>query len=135
QGDRSFSAPLVGYSPGAVSEPEAVVERAVERLRPLYKAASLSWWDANVSATEENEQRRVAAELALSDALADADLFGDIATARANGAEPLVRRQLDLLHASLVPQQVPESLRHRIVELEARSEEHTSELQSLAYLV
>ena len=71
-----------------MSEPEAVVERAVERLRPLYKAASLSWWDANVSATEENEQRRVAAELALSDALADADLFGDIEVARANGAEP-----------------------------------------------
>jgi len=105
-----------------VSEPEAVVERAVERLRPLYKAASLSWWDANVSATEENEQRRVAAELALSDALADADLFGDIEAARANGAEPLVRRQLDLLHASVVPQQVPESLRHRIVELEASVE-------------
>ena len=105
-----------------MSEPEAVVERAVERLRPLYKAASLSWWDANVSATEENEQRRVAAELALSDALADADLFGDIEAARANGAEPLVRRQLDLLHASLVPQQVPESLRHRIVELEASVE-------------
>ena len=61
-----------------MSEPEAVVERAVERLRPLYKAASLSWWDANVSATEENEQRRVEAELALSDALADADLFGDV---------------------------------------------------------
>ena len=105
-----------------MSEPEAVVERAVERLRPLYKAASLSWWDANVSATEENEQRRVAAELALSDALADADLFGDIEAARANGAEPLVRRQLDLLHASLVPQQVAESLRHRIVELEASVE-------------
>ena len=105
-----------------MSEPEAVVERAVERLRPLYKAASLSWWDANVSATEENEQRRVAAELALSDALADADLFGDIEAARANGAEPLVRRQLDLLRASVVPQQVPESLRHRIVELEASVE-------------
>ena len=105
-----------------MSEPEAVVERAVERLRPLHKAASLSWWDANVSATEENEQRRVAAELALSDALADADLFGNIEAARANGAEPLVRRQLDLLHASLVPQQVPESLRHRIVELEASVE-------------
>ena len=105
-----------------MSEPEAVVERAVERLRPLHKAASLSWWDANVSATEENEQRRVAAELALSDALADVGLFGDIEAARANGAEPLVRRQLDLLHASLVPQQVPESLRHRIVELEASVE-------------
>jgi peptidyl-dipeptidase A len=105
-----------------VSQPEAVVERAVERLRPLFKAASLSWWEANVSATEENEKRRVAAELALSDALADAELFGDVETARVDGAQDLVRRQLDLLHASLVPQQVPEALRHRIVELEASVE-------------
>ena len=36
-----------------MSESDAVVERAVERLRPLHKAASLSWWDANVSATED----------------------------------------------------------------------------------
>jgi peptidyl-dipeptidase A len=105
-----------------VSHSEAVVERAVERLRPLYKAASLSWWDANVSATEENERRRVAAELALSDALADAELFREVEVARANGAAGAVRRQLDLLHASLVAQQVPEALRHRIVELEASVE-------------
>lgn len=105
-----------------MSPPRAVVERAVERLRPLYKAASLSWWDANVSATEENERRRVEAELALSDALADADLFRDVQSARANGATGDVRRQLDLLHASLVPRQAPEALRHRIVELEASVE-------------
>ena len=105
-----------------MSHSEAVVERAVARLRPLYKAASLSWWDANVSATEENERRRVAAELALSDALADAELFGDVEAARENGAAGAVRRQLDLLHASLVAQQVPEALRHRIVELEASVE-------------
>ena len=105
-----------------MSHPEAVVERAVERLRPLFKAASLSWWESNVSATEENERRRVSAELALSDALADAELFRDVEAARRNGAPDLVRRQLDLLHASLVPQQVPEALRHRIVELEASVE-------------
>ena len=105
-----------------MSDPEAVVERAVERLRPLFKEASISWWEANVSATAENEKRRVAAELALSDALADAELFGNVEAARTNGAHGLVRRQLDLLHASLVPQQVPEALRHRIVELEASVE-------------
>src|SRR6478735_2789499 len=120
--DRSRSDAPLGYAPGAVSDSEAVVRRAVERLRPLYKAASESWWDANVSATEENERRRVAAELALSDALADAELFHDVEAARANGAAPLVRRQLELLHASLVPNQVPEAIRHRIVELEASVE-------------
>jgi peptidyl-dipeptidase A len=111
-----------GTLPDAVSEPEAVVEGAVERLRPLYHAASISWWDANVSATEENERRRVETELALSDALADAELFREVEAARADGASDAVHRQLDLLHASLVPQQVPEALRHRIVELEASVE-------------
>ena len=106
----------------AVSDPGAVVAGAVERLRPLYTAASLSWWDANVSATEENERRRVEAELALSDALADAELYGEVEAARANGADALVRRQLDLLRDSMTTQQVPESLRHRIVELEAAVE-------------
>lgn len=99
-----------------------IVEDAEARLRPLHLAAALSWWDANLAATEENEARRVAAELALSDALADRALWSAVESARANGADGLVRRQLDLLHDSLVPQQVPEALRHRIVELEASVE-------------
>jgi peptidyl-dipeptidase A len=105
-----------------VSEPEAVVTRAVDRIRPLYRDAALSWWDANLSATDENERRRVTAELALSDAMADADLFRDVEAARSQSGNGLVRRQLDLLHQSLVPHQVPEALRHRIVELEAAVE-------------
>jgi peptidyl-dipeptidase A len=96
-----------------------IVEAAERRLRPLYVAASLAAWDANVAATEENEQRRVEADLALSDALADAELYEAVETARANGADNLLHRQLDVLHLTLVPHQIPESLRHRIVELEA----------------
>ncbi|HJR45973.1 MAG TPA: M2 family metallopeptidase [Actinomycetota bacterium] len=101
---------------------ERIVGEAEDRLRPLHLAAARSWWDANVEATEGNERRRVEAELALSDALADATLFGAVEDARSNGAEGLVARQLTVLRASLVPNQVPESLRHRIVELEASVE-------------
>ena len=107
---------------GVVSDAARIVEDAEARLRPLHLAAARSWWDANVAATEENEKRRVAAELALSDALGDPKLFAVVEAARANGAEGLVRRQLDLLHDSLAPNQVPEELRHRIVELEASVE-------------
>jgi peptidyl-dipeptidase A len=105
-----------------VSDAARIVEKAEGRLRPLHLAAARSWWDVNVEATEGNERRRVEAELALSDALADASLFGAVEAARSNGAEGLVARQLTVLHASLVPNQVPESLRHRIVELEASVE-------------
>jgi peptidyl-dipeptidase A len=105
-----------------VSAPTDVVQGAVDRLQPLFHASALAWWDANVEATEEHEQRRVAAELALSDALADAELFDEVSAARTNGADGAVRRELDLLHASLLPNQVPAELRHRIVELEAKVE-------------
>jgi peptidyl-dipeptidase A len=105
-----------------VSDAARIVEEAEGRVRPLHLAAARSWWDANIAATEENERRRVKAELALSDALADAALFKAVEAARANGADVLVARQLDVLHASLLPQQVPEALRHRIVELEASVE-------------
>ena len=116
-----------------MSDPGSVVTRAVDQLRPLHRDASLSWWNANVEATEEHERQRVAAELALSDALADGELFREVEQARANGADGPERRQLDLLHASLVPHQVPESIRHRIVELEASVEarfaQHRGEVQ------
>ena len=102
-----------------MSDPSAVLEDAVERLRPLYEASANAWWDANVAATEENERRRVEADLALSDALADQELYRGVEGARANGATGLDRRQLDVLHDSLLVHQVPEAIRHRIVELEA----------------
>jgi peptidyl-dipeptidase A len=105
-----------------VDAASGIVEGAERRLRPLHLAASLAAWDANVAATEENERRRVEAELALSDALADPELYRAVETARENGAEGLLRRQLDVLHETLVPHQVPEALRHRIVELEASVE-------------
>lgn len=114
----------------------SILARAEETLRPLHLSASRAWWDANTSANEENERRRVEAELALSDALADPDLYREVSKARENGAEGLARRQLDVLHDSLVPSQVPEAIRHRIVELEASVEsrfaQHRGTVRGLA---
>lgn len=107
-------------------EPSAVVTEAESRLRPLEAAAARAWWDANVHASDETERLRVEAELARSAVLADPDLFGRIRAAREQGAEPLVRRQLDLLHDAFLPHQVPESLRTRLTELEASVESRFS---------
>ena len=95
-----------------------ILVRAEATLRPLHLAASQAWWDSSTAATEEHERQRVEAELALSDALADPDLYREVSAARDNGVEGLARRELDLLHNGLVPNQVPEELRHRIVELD-----------------
>jgi peptidyl-dipeptidase A len=102
-----------------VGDPAPILARAEETLRPLHLAASRAWWNSSISATEEHERQRVEAELALSDALADPELFREVSAARENGADGVARRELDILYHGLVPNQVPEELRHRIVGLEA----------------
>ena len=102
---------------------DAVVAEIEEALRPLDVAASSAWWDVNVSVGDETERRRVETELARSDMLADTELFAAVRAARgsANG-DPLVGRQLDLLHDAFLPNQVPSGIRRRIVELEVEVE-------------
>jgi peptidyl-dipeptidase A len=98
----------------------SLVGAAEERLRPLTLARNEAWWQSNVDASEENARRRAEAELAYSDALADRELFAQIEAAR--GADGEGARSIDLLHALMLPHQVSDSLRSRIVELEAEVE-------------
>jgi peptidyl-dipeptidase A len=98
----------------------SLVGAAEERLRPLTLARNVAWWDSNVEASDENARRRAEAELAYSDALADRELFGEVEAARA--ANGMDARSLDLLRTMMLPHQVPDSLRSRIVELEAEVE-------------
>ncbi|MGH3133470.1 MAG: M2 family metallopeptidase [Gaiellaceae bacterium] len=96
---------------------------AEETLQPLTRARNVAWWDVNVEATDDNERRRAETELAYSDALADRGLFGEVKVAlSSNGQDPDVVRRLDLLRRMMLPHQVPDALRARIVELEASVE-------------
>jgi peptidyl-dipeptidase A len=89
---------------------------AEESLRPLRLALNLAWWISNTDASDENARRRAEAELAWSDMLANAELFAEVNAARASNGDA---RSLELLHAMMLPHQVSESLRRRIVDLEA----------------
>jgi len=99
-----------------------VVEDTERRLAPLVVGSNLAWWEANVDAGPETERRRVDADLALTDLLGEPELLRTVEQARTEATEPLVRRQLDLLCHWLLPNQVPDSLRRRIIELEASVE-------------
>jgi peptidyl-dipeptidase A len=100
----------------------ALIESVEEVLRPLSYARNVAWWDSQVDASDENERRRAESELAFSDALADTARFAAIGEARSGSGDPLVGRQLDLLHDLMLPHQIPDSLRGRIVELESAVE-------------
>ena len=100
----------------------ALVESVERTLQPLSQTRNSAWWDAQVDASEESEQRRAETELAYSDALADRDLFAAVESRRRADGDPHVRRQLDLLHDLMLLHQVPDSLRARIIELESSVE-------------
>ncbi len=101
----------------------ALVEHAEGVLKPLEEARNAAWWDANVQAGDDTERRRAETELAYSNALADGSLFEEIVGARrSDGHDPMVARCLDLLHDLMLRHQLPDSLRSRIVELEAAVE-------------
>ena len=69
---------------------------------------------------------KAAVDLERRAVLADPDTFAAITDARARAAadvtDPLVARQLDVLHDAFVPHQVPEELRRGLVELETAVE-------------
>jgi peptidyl-dipeptidase A len=96
-----------------------LVDSAEEQLAPLVRVRNTAGWDLSVDASDENERRRAEAELAYSNALADPDLFARVDAGLRDGADPPTRRRLELLRNEMLPQQVPETLRKRIVDLEA----------------
>jgi peptidyl-dipeptidase A len=89
------------------------------RIRPLDVELARAWWESSTSSSDAADRRRADADLARRDALADGDAFAAVRAAReADGLDPLVRRQLDVLHDALTPHQVPDEIRTRLVELE-----------------
>jgi peptidyl-dipeptidase A len=107
---------------GREASGEALAAEVEGLLQPLSHARDLAWWESQVDASEENERRRAEAELAWSDALADADLFAAVERALDDGAAESVRRRLQLARNLMLTHQVPAALRARIVELESSVE-------------
>src|SRR5262249_35952678 len=66
------------------------------------------------------QRRRAAADLALSDALADPDAFAAVRGARTDARlDPLVARELDVLALAYTPHQVAADVRREIVNLQS----------------
>lgn len=91
------------------------------RLQPLEREANEAWWLASTQVSDVHERRRGAADVALRSALGDVTVFAEVRAALADGAPPdsPARRQLEVLHDRLLPQQVPADLRTELAELEA----------------
>lgn len=101
-------------------EPHDLADALTARLRPLEIAANLAWWRSSTEVSETHDRQRVAADVALREALGDVHAFSEVRAARAvdDDADPLLSRQLAVLHDAMAPQQVPADLRAELAELE-----------------
>jgi peptidyl-dipeptidase A len=107
-----------------VSDADRLVTLLEAKLRPLETALAEAWWETSTRASPEAAARRERIELERRELLGDTDAFGAIEAARRRSSEfdPLVARQLDLLHDAFAPHQIDADLRRRIVALEVEVE-------------
>ena len=91
----------------------------VDRLHPVEVELAQAWWAASTHASPDANRRKAELELTRRQLLADREAFAAVRDARARTRdEGAVARQLDVLHDAMLPNQVPEELRRRIVDLE-----------------
>jgi peptidyl-dipeptidase A len=107
-----------------VSDAERLVALLETKLQPVETALAQAWWETSTHASPEAAARRERIELERRELLGDPDAFRAITAARqqADRFDPLVARQLDVLHDAFAPHQVPADLRRRLVELEVAVE-------------
>ncbi len=98
----------------------AVIAEHVDLYRPLYDEHSEAFWESMTSGSAEAFARRAAIEQQIQSLRGDAGRFARIEELLADDGltDPLLRRQLEMLHLEYLPQQIPAEARARIVEIE-----------------
>lgn len=93
----------------------------VARYRPLYIESEQAKWAANVTGSDADYARVRAAEKALIDLHSDRSAFARLKSLRAAGsiADPVLKRELDVMYRAFLPGQADPALAKRIADLEA----------------
>lgn len=103
-----------------LSDIESMVQTTVARIRELSITAGKAFWDAAVNGTPENLQAAADARTAMMRYEADPELFArfrDLDTTNAAAADPLLARQIRLLHYEFAQSQNDPALIERMSNL------------------
>lgn len=100
------------------SSPHRIVERLTARIQDLETEFHRVYWDSQVNATSNTEQRRNELEIALRRAKGDAAALRAVNEALTEEVhDPILRRELEVLRLSLTGNQMDEARRVEIVEI------------------
>jgi len=97
----------------------AWIEAFVGKYRPLYKDAALAWWNASITGRDEDYKKRLELDMQMDRLFADRESFAALKRWREGGkiAEPLLRRQIEVLYLAHLAKQVDTKLLDRMTEL------------------
>jgi peptidyl-dipeptidase A len=89
---------------------------------PLYKAAALAWWQSSITGKDEDFAKRVELDKAMDRLFSNREEFAKLKGWRDGGrvAEPLLKRQLELLYLGYLVKQVDPKALERMTELAAQ---------------
>jgi peptidyl-dipeptidase A len=98
--------------------PHGLVTSLQDRFKDLEIEFHKAYWDSQVEATPEKDARREELELELRRIKGDGDALGAVNAALAEELhDPILRRQLEILHLSLTGNQMDDATRQEIVAL------------------
>jgi peptidyl-dipeptidase A len=95
------------------------------RVMPLSRDVALASFQASISGKDEDYQRSSALQIQLNKASSDPREFASLKRFRKNGriCEPLLKRQLDIIHDSYLENQIPAAQMEEMVKLQAQIEQ------------
>jgi peptidyl-dipeptidase A len=138
-----MEAALMGQTTQPASQPAAktpaekefltLYDAYIAKYEPLYRQAEKAWWDANVTGAEEAFARQRQAKNAIIELHHDKAVFEKLKALKDGGqvADPLVKRQLDVMYREFLADQADPEVQKRIVALETELEQAFNAHRSL----
>jgi peptidyl-dipeptidase A len=111
-------------APGALRASPEMTERARKfvaaheaKVRPLERAASLAWWNANVTGKDEDFEKKIETQNRIDEALADPAKFHELKEIKESGQvdDPILARVITVLYLQYLEKQVDPVLLKKIV--------------------
>jgi peptidyl-dipeptidase A len=98
----------------------ALRDAYLAKYKPLWLEAAAAWWEANLTGADAAYARKKAADRALVDLHSDHETFARLKELKDKGqiADPVLRRELDVMYRTFLPGQADPASQKRIVELE-----------------
>ncbi len=105
---------------GAEAEFTALRDSYLGRWKPLWLESQQAWWEANTTGSDSAFARKKVADKALVELYGDKETFAKLKSLKDGGkiADPVMKRELDVMYRAYLPGQGDPTLRKKIVDLE-----------------